>query len=149
MMGMLALRTVAAGARRSFSTVPKPIALIVQVEIQKERTAAFLEAMSIDVKGSRTEEGCHTFDLLQDQSDPQKFIFYEVYKDADAIAVHKETPHCKYRAAALPKLPHSWVVVVVYFHETCPQHYTLARAISVPDCTPSQARLQSSMSFLF
>ena len=92
---------MAAGARRSFSTAPKPIALIVQVEIQKDRTAAFLEAMSIDAKGSRTEEGCHTFDLLQDQSDPQKFIFYEVYKDADAIAVHRETPHCKFIAGPI------------------------------------------------
>jgi autoinducer 2-degrading protein len=87
-------RTMIQTRTRNFATSP-PIAMIVQVEIEKARTDAFLKAMTIDAKGSRTEEGCHTFDLLQDQSDPQKFFFYEVYKDADAVAVHRETPHYK------------------------------------------------------
>jgi len=43
----------------------------------KERTAAFLETMAVDASGSRKEAGCHTFDLLKDDSDPQKFYFYE------------------------------------------------------------------------
>ena len=69
-------RTMIQTRTRNFATSP-PIAMIVQVEIEKARTDAFLKAMTIDAKGSRTEEGCHTFDLLQDQSDPQKFFFYE------------------------------------------------------------------------
>ena len=45
--------------------------------------------------GSRTEEGCFRFDLLQDQSNPNKFVFYEVYKDAATIDVHKTFDHYK------------------------------------------------------
>ena len=30
---------------------------------------------------------------MRDQSDPNKFYFYELYKDADAVAFHKEQPH--------------------------------------------------------
>jgi len=33
--------------------------------------------MAVDASGSRQEPGCHTFDLLKDDSDPQKFYFYE------------------------------------------------------------------------
>ncbi len=32
-------------------------------------------------------------DVLQAQDDPNKFYFYEVYEDADAIAHHKEQAH--------------------------------------------------------
>ena len=81
---------------RCFSgTTPDPIALFVTVEIEESRVPAFLEAMAVDVSGSRKEEGCHRFDLLRDQSDPNKFSFYEVYKDADAIDLHKTFDHYK------------------------------------------------------
>ena len=72
-----------------------PIAVVVKVEIVPERKADFLEAMRIDAEGSRAEDGCLRFDLLQDQSDENTFFFYEAYKDMDAIAVHKETAHYK------------------------------------------------------
>ena len=35
------------------------------------------------------------FDLLQDRDQPNKFIFYEAYKDDEAMKIHKETPHYK------------------------------------------------------
>lgn len=52
----------------------------------KERTAAFLETMAVDASGSRKETGCHTFDLLKDDSDPQKFYFYEGYIFACSVS---------------------------------------------------------------
>mmetsp|Transcript_6144 Transcript_6144/g.7527 ORF Transcript_6144/g.7527 Transcript_6144/m.7527 type:complete len:126 (+) Transcript_6144:3-380(+) len=83
------------GLRQLSTSSSKPISLIVQVEIEKARTEAFLKAMTIDAQGSRTEPGCHTFDLLRDKTNPQKFFFYEVYKDQAAIEAHRETPHFK------------------------------------------------------
>lgn len=32
-------------------------------------------------------------DVIQDQSNPCKFFFYEVYIDIDAVLFHKEQPH--------------------------------------------------------
>ena len=50
--------------------------------------------MKEDAAGSREEPGCLRFDLLQDITDPTRFIFYEVYKNGDdAIDFHKNTPH--------------------------------------------------------
>jgi hypothetical protein len=34
-----------------------------------------------------------TIDVLQSEDAPNKFFFYEVYQDADAIAHHKLQPH--------------------------------------------------------
>ena len=78
---------------RSMSSAPAPFGLVVTVEIKEDRIDDFLTAMKVDVEGSRTEAGCLRFDLLRDQADPNTFVFYEVYKDADAVAVHKATPH--------------------------------------------------------
>eukprot|EP00617_Octactis_speculum_P008761 CAMPEP_0185771270 /NCGR_PEP_ID=MMETSP1174-20130828/63938_1 /TAXON_ID=35687 /ORGANISM="Dictyocha speculum, Strain CCMP1381" /LENGTH=97 /DNA_ID=CAMNT_0028457073 /DNA_START=109 /DNA_END=402 /DNA_ORIENTATION=+ len=71
------------------------MAIVVQVEIEPARVPQFLDVMNYDAEESRKEEGCFRFDLLRDQSDPNKFIFYEVYKDANAVDVHKSMPHYK------------------------------------------------------
>ena len=59
------------------STTNAPKALLVSVEIEPSRVDAFLEAMRVDARGSRNESDCHTFDLLRDESNAQKFYFYE------------------------------------------------------------------------
>ena len=71
------------------------IAIIVDVEVVPERVDEFLEVMQTDTLGSRTEDGCLRFDLLRDNENPNRFFFYEVYKDGDAVATHKGAPHFK------------------------------------------------------
>ena len=83
------------GRLLSTPSTPPPVSIFVKVKIEESRTEDFLKAMAVDVAGSRLEDGCHRFDLLQDHQDPQTFYFYEVYKDAAAIATHKEMPHYK------------------------------------------------------
>ncbi len=41
------------------------------------------------------EEGTLVYTLHQDQNDPAVFLFYEKYKDADALVAHSSTPHFK------------------------------------------------------
>ena len=70
------------------------ITVFVTVKISADRVDAFLEAMKIDVEGSRKEEGCIRFDLLKGEEEGV-YHFYEVYKDAAAMAFHKEQAHYK------------------------------------------------------
>lgn len=73
-----------------------PISLIVTVEIFPERIEEFLDVMERDSAGSRdTEEGCLRFDVLRDQTNLNRFVFYEVYKNAEAIEIHRAAPHYK------------------------------------------------------
>jgi quinol monooxygenase YgiN len=70
------------------------VCVFVTVKIKQDRIDDFLAAMKIDVEGTRKEEGCVKFDLLKGEGDGV-YHFYEVYKDSNAAAVHKETAHYK------------------------------------------------------
>jgi len=50
---------------------------------------AMLENAAESVK----EETCFQFDVSVSQDDGNTFIFYEVYKDEEALAEHRKTPH--------------------------------------------------------
>jgi quinol monooxygenase YgiN len=41
------------------------------------------------------EEGTLVYTLHQDQTDPTVFLFYEKYKDGDALVAHSSTPYFK------------------------------------------------------
>ena len=71
------------------------VPVLVEVEVKPERLDEFLEVMRQDAVGSRTEPGCLRFDVMQDQENPCKFVFYEVYKNAEAAAAHRDYPHFK------------------------------------------------------
>ena len=82
--------------RRAFTKMSAaPIGVMVTVEIEESRVPAFLEALKVDAAGSREEEGCLRFDLLKDSENANTWHFYEIYKDNDAMAVHKTLPHYK------------------------------------------------------
>lgn len=67
--------------------------IIVHVNVNPERIEDFLTVAAHDAEESRKEPGCLRFDVLRDHTDPNKYVFYEVYRDDEAIAAHKETPH--------------------------------------------------------
>ena len=69
--------------------------MLVNVEVNPNALSDFKEFFKIDANGSRGEDECHRFDVLRNPTDPHKFIFYEVYKDADAHAKHKTFEHFK------------------------------------------------------
>jgi autoinducer 2-degrading protein len=77
-------------------------ALVVAVKVKPEMREQFLAAALEDSTCSvRDEPGCVRFDVLQDNSDPNKFFFYEVYRDEAAIEAHRAAPHyARWRAAA-------------------------------------------------
>ena len=56
------------------------------------------------VQKVESEAGTLAYTLHRSQSDPGTFLFYEKYKDADALTVHSSTPHFKAMFAALKEL---------------------------------------------
>jgi len=78
------------------------IAIWVKARIKPAERHRFLEAIEADALGSeRDEPGCHRFNVLQDEQDPNVYYFYEVYKDQAALEAHRTMPHyATWRAAA-------------------------------------------------
>ena len=65
----------------------------VHVRVRPERVEEFLAATLVNAKASLGEPGVARFDVIQDQADPAHVVLVEVYRDDDAAAAHKLTPH--------------------------------------------------------
>ena len=67
------------------------IALVVTVKVKPEYTEKLKPAMLENAKQSAQEEACYQFDVIVSQDDENTFMFYEVYKDEQALADHRQT----------------------------------------------------------
>jgi autoinducer 2-degrading protein len=65
----------------------------IQVQVKPECVEAFKRATLANARASLQEPGVARFDVVQQQDDPARFVFVEVYRDAAAAAAHKETAH--------------------------------------------------------
>ena len=69
------------------------LVLVVTVKVQPEFVAKLKPAMLENAAQSVQEENCYQFDVIVSQDDENTFMFYEVYKDEQALADHRQTPH--------------------------------------------------------
>ena len=69
------------------------IVLVVNVKTKPGCAETLIPAMRENAAKSVLEDGCYQFDISINQEDENDFIFYEVYKNKDALASHRETPH--------------------------------------------------------
>ena len=65
----------------------------VHVRIRPGQAEDFLAATMVNARASLGEPGVLRFDVLRDQADPEHVVLVEVYRDDDASAAHKLTPH--------------------------------------------------------
>ena len=70
------------------------IAICVDFEIDPTNLDAFLSIIQKNASESVVYEvGCHQFDILQDPQNPTKIFLYELYDDAVAFEMHKQSSH--------------------------------------------------------
>jgi quinol monooxygenase YgiN len=65
----------------------------VHVHVKTEFVARFREATVENARQSLTEPGIARFDVLEQASDPRRFVLMEVYRTTAAAASHKATAH--------------------------------------------------------
>jgi (4S)-4-hydroxy-5-phosphonooxypentane-2,3-dione isomerase len=69
------------------------IVVHVFVHVKPEAVEAFRQATIANATESVKEPGIARFDVVQEQSDPTRFVLVEVYRDEAAPLAHKETKH--------------------------------------------------------
>lgn len=70
------------------------LVVLVQVTVRQELLAEFEGAILRNASAARdTEPGCVRFDVNQQEDDPSRWMFYEVYDDAAAFDAHRASPH--------------------------------------------------------
>src|SRR5438270_11201579 len=67
----------------------------VHVRVKPDSIEQFKGATLENARKSIEEPGIARFDVVQDVSDPARFILIEVYRNFEAPAAHKETAHYK------------------------------------------------------
>ena len=77
----------------AMSATEKAFCVIVEAEIEPDRMAEFLKMIETNAIETRKEPGCLRFDVLRSQDQPNKFFFYELYKNVGAIDHHKKQKH--------------------------------------------------------
>jgi (4S)-4-hydroxy-5-phosphonooxypentane-2,3-dione isomerase len=71
--------------------------LLVEFRIAPAHVAAFEREIAVNAAASLAEEpGCRRFDVCRDPADTTRFVLYELYDDADAVAAHLAAPHFKH-----------------------------------------------------
>jgi len=66
---------------------------LVHIHVKPERVEDFIAATKANHEGTVREPANHRFDVLQDETDPTKFVICEWFESDDDIAAHKQTPH--------------------------------------------------------
>jgi len=68
--------------------------LLVKVQVKPELLDEFKSAILNNATLSvQRDPGCHRFDVLQQQDDPTKWVFYEVYDNEEAWVLHRSSAH--------------------------------------------------------
>jgi quinol monooxygenase YgiN len=77
----------------------------VLVQVKPECVDAFRAATLANARASVLEPGIARFDVCQQAEVPTRFVLVEVYRDAGAPALHKETAHyAAWRDAVAPMM---------------------------------------------
>lgn len=66
---------------------------LVNVHVKPDHVDRFTDLIRANHLGSVQEPGCIRFDVARSVEDPNRFVLWEWYVDADAAKAHKETPH--------------------------------------------------------
>ena len=86
-------------------TEPMPaeaVILWLEMIVKPEHRAEFLEALWEDATGALDNEpGCLRFDVNVDTENPNRFLLFEVYRDAEARRIHRAAPYLKPVSAGL------------------------------------------------
>lgn len=66
--------------------------IFVAINVKPEHREAFVEASIAEARGSiQGEPGLFQFQILADESDQNRFYFYEIFRDENAAKQHWET----------------------------------------------------------
>ena len=74
------------------------VSFAVRLKFAAEDRADIAESLRLLAAASRQEPGCISYIPHQLEDDPDTVIIYEQYRDAQALAAHRETAHFKKHA---------------------------------------------------
>ncbi|HTH42043.1 MAG TPA: putative quinol monooxygenase [Terracidiphilus sp.] len=71
------------------------VSFVVRFRFAPEDRAEMTEAVRILASESRREPGCVSYIPHHSEDDPNTIVIYEQYRDEEALAAHRDSPHFK------------------------------------------------------
>ena len=65
----------------------------VRVQVVPDRVGEFVQATLANARATVAEPGNVRFDVLRHATEPDRFFFYEVYRDEAGFAAHQQSGH--------------------------------------------------------
>ncbi|MFO0880519.1 MAG: putative quinol monooxygenase [Gemmataceae bacterium] len=72
-----------------------PFTLIVHLQVKKGEEKTLTDLARPCIAATRKEPGCVAYELHQSKSDPTKFVFFEKWKNGEALVSHLAEEHTK------------------------------------------------------
>lgn len=69
--------------------------IVARLEVQTGKEKEFMDAAQRLIENTRAEKGNISYNLYQNPLQPTSFIFYEEYKDTQAMDVHASSEYFK------------------------------------------------------
>ena len=76
-------------------TTPPALTVVAELKAKPGREEEVRSLLLSVIEPVRAEEGCLQYDLHVSTADPAAFVFYENWKDADALKAHARSAHMK------------------------------------------------------
>lgn len=80
------------------------IRVVARVNVRPEKLEEALGAFNALVAGSRAEDGCISYEMLQNMEDPQDLTFVEEWASKEILDEHFATPHFTAAASRVDEL---------------------------------------------
>lgn len=78
--------------------------VVVDIHVKPENLEEFIHLTVENATNSRLEAGVVRFDVLQQKDDPTRFVLYEVYRNAEGQAAHRDSAHYKKWRSAVEEM---------------------------------------------
>lgn len=85
--------------------------IVARVEVLPGKEQAFINQAEALIQGTRAEEGNISYNLYQNPSDQKSFIFYEEYKNQQAMDAHAASAHFQVFAKAIGEMLASDLII--------------------------------------
>ncbi|RJX29879.1 MAG: antibiotic biosynthesis monooxygenase [Desulfarculus sp.] len=69
------------------------IRVVAHIKAQPDQAEKLKGLLTAQVAPTRSEDGCISYVLMQNNSDPADFVFVEEWRDLNALKAHIKSPH--------------------------------------------------------
>lgn len=94
-IALMVLAWVITAQNTTFASAPQKEqkALLAYLSVKPGSETRFLEAANPVIEKSRQEPGNLLYILPQSETEPQQFVFYELFRNNDALEAHRKSAH--------------------------------------------------------